>query len=93
MDTSETVTVPLLIGLDVREAHERAFVARLVAVTADPARPLPLSGVVTAQLPAPGTRVPPTDAVAIVVEGGPGGGGGGQPLAPPPTPLDPSGTK
>jgi beta-lactam-binding protein with PASTA domain len=96
VNDQEKVLVPALVGLEVSEAHERAFDARLVAVAVDPVAPLPVSGVVTAQSPAAGTRVDPGDSVEIVVDSGPddgGGGGGGAPLAPHPGPLDPAGTK
>jgi uncharacterized membrane protein YgcG len=76
----EKVLVPALIGLEVSDAHDLAFTARVVAVAADPAIPLPTAGVVTAQQPSAGTRVDPADTVAIAVEprhGGGGGGGGG----------------
>ena len=90
----EKVLVPALVGLDVADAHELAFEARVVAVAADPDEPLPASGVVTAQAPTAGTRVDPAAAVAIAVDPGGGGGGGGRRLAPPPPgPRDPSGSK
>ncbi|HYH30618.1 MAG TPA: PASTA domain-containing protein [Pseudonocardia sp.] len=100
MSDEEKVLVPALIGLEVGDAHELAFAARVVAVAADPATPLPTAGVVTAQEPSAGTRVDPAHAVAIAVDPGPddggdgGGGGGGRPLTPPPPgPRDPAGTK
>ncbi|WP_094930269.1 PASTA domain-containing protein [Pseudonocardia sp. MH-G8] len=105
MSDQEKVLVPALIGLEVSDAHDLAFTARVVAVAADPAIPLPTAGVVTAQQPSAGTRVDPADTVAIAVEprhgggggddeGGGGGGGGGRPLpTPPPGPRDPAGTK
>lgn len=93
----EKVLVPALVGLEVGDAHELAFEARVVAVAADPAEPLPATGVVTAQAPGAGTRVDPAAAVAIAVDpdpGGGGGGGGGRRLpSPPPGPRDPSGSK
>ena len=90
--------MPALVGLEVSDAHELGFEARVVVVTADPDVPLPTSGVVTAQAPAAGTRVDPAAAVAVAVssggEGGGRGGGGGRPLTtPPPGPRDPSGSK
>jgi hypothetical protein len=105
VDDEEKVLVPALVGLEVGDAHELAFAARVVAVTADPATPLPAAGVVTAQEPGAGTRVDPAATVAIAVDAGPGGGGdgdgggdggggGGRPLpTPPPGPRDPAGTK
>lgn len=97
MRDQDKVLVPALVGLDVREAHELAFAARVVAVTADPTTPLPISGIVTAQAPGAGARVAPADPVAINVEprpGGGGGGGGGRRITPPPPgPRDPAGTK
>jgi beta-lactam-binding protein with PASTA domain len=89
------VLVPALVGLEVSDAHELAFAARVVAVAVDPAAPLPTSGIVTAQAPNAGTRVDPGDTVEIVVEpgGGGGGGGGSSPVEPPPRPRDPAGTK
>lgn len=96
MREQEEVLVPALVGLDVSEAHERAFAARVVAVTADPAAPLPASGIVVAQAPGAGMRVAPAAPVAIAVEPDPGGGGGGggkRVTPPPPGPLHPAGTK
>lgn len=94
MEKQEKVLVPALVGLDVGDAHELAFTARVVAVAAGPDDPLPVSGVVTAQQPEAGTRVAPADAVAIAVDPGGGGGGGGRPVEPPPPgPMDPAGTK
>jgi hypothetical protein len=88
----ERVSVPALVGLEVREAHELAFTARVVAVAADPAEPLPVSGVVIAQLPGAGSRVAPAHPVTIAVEPR-GRGGGGGPIAPfRPGPTDPAGT-
>jgi hypothetical protein len=72
----EKVLVPALVGLEVGDAHELAFAARVVAVAADPASPLPTAGVVTAQEPGAGTRVAPADAIAITVDPGPAGGPG-----------------
>lgn len=96
-DQEEKVLVPALVGLEVSDAHELAFEARVVVVAADPDKPLPVTGIVTAQAPSAGTRVAPAHAVAIAVDpagGGGGGGGGGRPLTtPPPGPRDPSGTK
>lgn len=69
--------MPALVGLEVGEAHELAFAARVVAVTADPAEPLPVTGTVTAQYPRAGARVEPAAPVAIAVDPGPDGGGGG----------------
>jgi hypothetical protein len=105
----EKVLVPALVGLEVGDAHELAFSARVVAVAADPTVPLPVAGIVTAQEPSAGTRVDPADPVVIAVSSGPGGGGGGgdddggdggggggggRPLTPPPPgPRDPAGTK
>ncbi|WP_345602379.1 PASTA domain-containing protein [Pseudonocardia adelaidensis] len=91
----EKVLVPALVGLEVSDAHELAFEARVVVVTADPDEPLPLTGTVVAQTPGAGTRVDPAHPVAIAVEaGGGGGGGGGRRLTtPPPGPRDPSGSK
>jgi beta-lactam-binding protein with PASTA domain len=92
----EKVLVPALVGLEVSDAHELAFEARVVVVTADPDEPLPLRGTVVAQTPSAGTRVAPAHPVAIAVDtgGGGGGGGGGRRLStPPPGPRDPSGSK
>ncbi|OLT11141.1 hypothetical protein BJF78_27615 [Pseudonocardia sp. CNS-139] len=92
----EYVQVPALVGLELADALELAFAARVVAVGADPDEPLPVTGVVTAQRPPPGTAVAPAATVLIAVEpdsGGGGGGGGGSPVTPPPAPLDPAGTK
>ncbi len=94
MEKQEKVLVPALVGLDVGDAHELAFTARVVAVAGDPDEPLPVSGVVTAQLPEAGTRVAPADPVIIAVDPGGGGGGGGRRVEPPPPgPMDPAGTK
>jgi beta-lactam-binding protein with PASTA domain len=94
-DQEEKVLVPALVGLEVSDAHELAFEARVVVVAGDPDEPLPATGVVTAQAPAAGTRVHPAAAVAIAVDpGGGGGGGGGRRLTPPPPgPRDPYGEK
>jgi beta-lactam-binding protein with PASTA domain len=95
-EPEEKVLVPALVGLDVSDAHELAFEARVVVVTADPDEPLPVTGTVIAQTPSAGTRVPPAAPVAIAVDkgGGGGGGGGGRRLTtPPPGPRDPFGTK
>jgi beta-lactam-binding protein with PASTA domain len=95
----EKVLVPALVGLEVGDAHQLAFEARVVVVGPDPATPLPVAGVVIAQEPTAGTRVEPAHQVVIAVDTGPdddggGGGGGGRPLStPPPGPLDPAGTK
>jgi beta-lactam-binding protein with PASTA domain len=94
-DPEEKVLVPALVGLEVSDAHELAFEARVVVVTADPDEPLPVTGTVVAQTPSAGTRVAPAHPVAIAVDtGGGGGGGGGRRLTtPPPGPRDPSGSK
>jgi beta-lactam-binding protein with PASTA domain len=91
----EKVLVPALVGLELSDAHELAFEARVVLVAADPDEPLPLTGTVVAQAPRAGTRVAPAHAVAIAVEtaGGGGGGGGRRLTTPPPGPRDPSGSK
>ncbi|MGH3585840.1 MAG: hypothetical protein ACRDQ0_05915 [Pseudonocardia sp.] len=102
MSDQEKVLVPALVGLEVGDAHELAFTARVVVVAPDPAVPLPTAGVVTAQQPSAGTRVEPAHPIVVAVDPGPGdeggggggGGGGGRPLTtPPPGPLDPAGTK
>lgn len=86
--------VPAVVGLEVSDAHELAFEARVVLVTADPAEPLPVAGTVIAQAPSAGTRVAPAHPVAIAVDTGGGGGGGGRRLTtPPPGPRDPFGSK
>ncbi|TWF79216.1 PASTA domain-containing protein [Pseudonocardia hierapolitana] len=94
-EREDKVLVPALVGLDVSDAHELAFEARVVVVAADPDEPLPATGVIIAQAPAAGTRVAPAHPVAVAVEtGGGGGGGGGRRLTtPPPGPRDPSGMK
>jgi beta-lactam-binding protein with PASTA domain len=91
----EKVLVPALVGLEVSDAHELAFEARVVVVAADPDEPLPAAGIVTAQAPTAGTRVDPAAAVAVAVDaqGGGGGGGGRRLKTPPPGPRDPSGSK
>lgn len=91
----QKVLVPALVGLDVSDAHELAFEARVVVVAADPDEPLPLTGTVVAQSPIAGTRVEPAHPVVIAVEsrGGGGGGGGRRLTTPPPGPRDPSGMK
>jgi hypothetical protein len=90
----EKVLVPALVGLDVSDAHQLAFAARVVAVAPDPDKPLPITGTVTAQAPAPGTRVVPAAPIVIAVDPGGGGGGGGRLVEPPPPgPMDPAGTK
>lgn len=90
----EKVLVPALVGLQVGDAHELAFEARVVVVAADPDEPLPATGTVIAQAPGAGTRVAPAHPVAIAVESGGGGGGGGRRLTTPePGPRDPSGSK
>ncbi|GAA3080455.1 hypothetical protein GCM10010464_50670 [Pseudonocardia yunnanensis] len=94
MRKQEKVLVPALVGLEVSDAHQLAFTARVVAVAPDPDNPLPITGTVTAQAPAPGTRVVPAAPVVIAVDpGGSGGGGGGSLVEPPPGPMDPAGTK
>lgn len=86
--------MPAFVGLEVGDAHELAFTARVVAVNADAATPLPVSGTVVAQSPRAGVRVQPADAVAILVDPVPGRGGGGRPVEPPtPDPLDPAGAQ
>ena len=86
--------MPALVGLEVSDAHELAFEARVVVVAADPDQPLPVTGIVTAQAPIAGTRVNPAAAVAVAVDAAGGGGGGGRRLkTPPPGPRDPSGSK
>ncbi len=88
--------MPALVGLEVGDAHELAFEARVVVVAADPDEPLPATGTVIAQTPTAGTRVAPAHPVAIAVQskGGGGGGGGGRRLTtPPPGPRDPFGSK
>jgi hypothetical protein len=92
-DQEEKVLVPALVGLQVSEAHELAFEARVVVVAADPDEPLPVTGTVIAQAPGAGTRVAPAHPVAIAVETGGGGGGGRRLTTPPPGPRDPSGSK
>jgi beta-lactam-binding protein with PASTA domain len=88
----EKVLVPALVGLEVSEAHELAFRARVVAVAADPDEELPVAGVVVDQQPRAGVAVAPAAAVAVIVETS--GGGGGRPVGPPaPEPQDPAGTK
>lgn len=91
----EKVLVPALVGLEVSDAHELAFEARVVVVSADPDVPLPVAGTVVAQAPSAGTRVAPAHPVVVAVDtGGGGGGGGGRKLTtPPPGPRDPSGSK
>jgi beta-lactam-binding protein with PASTA domain len=90
----EKVLVPALVGLQVGDAHELAFEARVVVVAADPDEPLPATGTVIAQSPTAGTRVAPAHPVAVAVESGGRGGGGGRRLTtPPPGPRDPSGQK
>ena len=92
----EKVLVPALVGLEVTDALELAFEARVAVVTADPDEPIPVTGTVIAQTPDAGTRVAPADPVAIAVDagGGGGGGGGGRGIpTPPPGPRDPSGSK
>jgi hypothetical protein len=89
----EKVLVPALVGLDIGDAHQLAFAARVVAVAPDPDDPLPITGTVTAQAPTPGTRVVPAAPVVIAVEPGGGGGGGRLVEPPPPGPMDPAGTK
>jgi beta-lactam-binding protein with PASTA domain len=94
MGDHEKVLVPAFVGLEVAEAHALAFTARVALVTADPAEPLPVTGVVTAQAPSAGTRVDPAASVAVAVDPDHGGGGGGgSTVEPPPQPLDPAGTK
>jgi hypothetical protein len=96
VDKQEKVLVPALVGLDVAEAHELAFRARVVAVAADPDEELPVAGVITDQQPRAGCRVTPAASVAVIVEppGGRGGGGGGGRIeTPPPGPVNPAGTK
>jgi hypothetical protein len=94
VDEQEKVLVPALVGLDVAEAHELAFRARVVAVAADPDEELPVAGVITDQQPRAGCRVTPAASVAVIVEPpGGGGGGGGRVATPPPGPRNPAGTK
>jgi hypothetical protein len=68
--SEDTVLVPALVGLAVGDAHALAMDARLVLASADPARPLPVSGVVTAQEPAGGLTAAPADTVQVVVDEG-----------------------
>lgn len=91
MHEPEEVLVPALVGLDVHDAHELAFTARVVVVSGDPDGELPATGTVVAQQPGAGTRTAAATSVAVLVESD--GGGGGQPVAaPPPEPLAPGGT-
>lgn len=78
----DTVLVPALVGLGLSDAHALALDARLVIASADPARPLPVSGVVTAQEPAAGLKAAPADTVLVVVDEG------GHDRAELPTPSD-----
>ena len=66
----DTVLVPALVGLTVTDAHALALDARLVLANADPARPLPMAGVVTDQEPAAGLKAAPADTVLVVVDEG-----------------------
>lgn len=93
MHEPEEVLVPALVGLDVHDAHELAFTARVVVVSGDPDGELPATGTVVAQQPVAGTRTAAATFVAVLVESD-GGGGGGQPVAvPPPEPLAPGGAR
>lgn len=89
MHDPEEVLVPALVGLDVQDAHELAFTARVVVVSGEPEGELPTTGTVIAQQPVAGTRTAPAASVEVLVEPE-GGGGGGQTVAvPPPEPLGP----
>lgn len=91
MKTPDLVLVPALVGLDATRAHEVAMAARLVAVDPEPDTPPTLSGMVVAQQPRPGERIPAGDTITIWIEGD--GGGGGSPQPDTPSPLDPAGVK
>jgi hypothetical protein len=81
----DTVLVPALVGLDLADAHALAMDARVVIASADPANPLPTTGVVTAQEPAAGLKAEPADTVLVVVDEG------GHDRAPvPPASTDPA---
>ncbi|OLT05747.1 hypothetical protein BJF90_01890 [Pseudonocardia sp. CNS-004] len=67
---AEKVLVPALVGLEVSDAHELAFEARVVVVSADPDVPLPVAGTVVAQAPSAGTRVAPAHPVVVAVDTG-----------------------
>lgn len=94
----ELTVVPALVGMPPAVAHDAALDAHLLAVDQDPAHTPTSAGVVAAQQPEPGLRIPTGERVRIWVRtGGPdGGGGGGGGKVPSPTgpkPLASIGTK
>lgn len=88
------VTVPLLVGLTVREARKAGHDSRVVVTSADLDGPplgaltWPGTWIVTAQRPIAGSHVEPGSTVIIEFEERPGGGGPGdcEPRAPFPEP-------
>lgn len=88
------VTVPLLVGLTVREARNVGHGSRVVVTSANLDGPplgaltWPGTWIVTAQRPIAGSRVEPGSTVVIEFEERPGGGGPGdrEPRAPLPEP-------
>lgn len=101
MTDVEHVLVPAFVGLEVAQAHELALSARVAVVGSDPDRPLPSTGIITAQRPRAGTQVLPGDAVTVWIrpepddgdDDGDGGGGGSARDPDRPRPLDPAGVK
>jgi beta-lactam-binding protein with PASTA domain len=88
--------VPSLVGMSATTAHDRALDAGVLAVDQDPAHSATVIGVVAAQQPEAGSRVPAGHRVRIWVKTDPdnGGGGGGNVRAPTgPVPVAPAGVK
>ncbi len=95
MERPSLTLVPACVGLEIGAAHRLALDARVVLVDPDPALELPAAGIVTAQRPTAGTRVPPGEVVLVHVgidPDGPGGGGSApEPVGP--IPQDPAGSR
>lgn len=82
--------VPQLVGLTAITAHDAALDANLLAVDQDPVHRPSVQGIVTAQDPLPGSRIPTGGTVRIWVtrpedEGPDDGGRGGSKLPQGPT--------
>lgn len=95
MEEPSHALVPACVGLDIGDAHRLALDARVVLSDPDPALALPTRGIVTAQRPMAGTRVPPGEVVVVHVGVDPDGPGGGSATPEPvgPVPQPPAGTR
>jgi beta-lactam-binding protein with PASTA domain len=91
-----TIAVPTLVGLPAEAAHNRALDSKLLAVDQNPSHKASFPGLVTAQMPSPGSQLPVGDQIMIWVEDRPGddgGGGGNQPVPVGPAPVTGAGAK